>query len=147
MSACLLGENCKYDGTNNYDERAAALSEKFEIIPICPEYFGGLPIPRVPSEIKDGRVVNKLGEDVTAQFQKGADDALYIANENNAMYAVLKERSPSCGFRQVYDGTFSKTLVCGNGITADLLYNNGIRVFGETEIDKLIDEIDYNKNG
>lgn len=142
VSACLLGENCKYDGTNNFNENISALSEKFELIPICPEYFGGLLIPREPSEIKNGRVINRLGEDVTAQFEKGADDALYIANENNVLYAVLKERSPSCGFRQIYNGTFTKTLTYGNGVAADLLYNNGIRIFGETEIEKLIYEIE-----
>lgn len=147
VSACLLGENCKYDSTSNYNEKVARLGERFKLIPVCPECFGGLPIPRVPSEILNGRVVNKNGEDVTAQFEKGADDTLYIANESNAFYAIFKERSPSCGFRQIYDGTFSKTLTCGNGVTADLLYNNGIRIFGETEIDKFLEEIEYNEKG
>lgn len=142
VSACLLGESCKYDGTNNYNERVAQLAEKFELVPICPEYFGGLPIPRVPSEVRGGRVINKIGEDVTAQFKKGADDTLYIANEKNVCYAILKERSPSCGFRQIYDGMFTKTLTYANGITADLLYKNGIRIFGETEIERFLEEVD-----
>lgn len=142
VSACLLGENCKYSGGNNYNEQVAKLAEKFEIVPVCPECFGGLPIPRTPSELVGDKVLSKDGKDVTKEFQDGAEKTLYIANECNICYAVLKERSPSCGFRKIYDGTFSGTLTYGNGVTADLLYSNGIRIFGETEIDKFLDEVD-----
>ncbi|MCI9641204.1 MAG: DUF523 domain-containing protein [Eubacterium sp.] len=143
ISACLLGENCKYNGGNNYTEEAAGLKDWFELIPICPECFGGLSIPRVPNEIVCGRAISKEGKDFTAEYEDGAEKTLYIANENNCCYAVLKERSPSCGFGKIYDGTFSGTLVDGNGITADLLDKNGIRIFGESRIEKLLDEFDF----
>lgn len=143
VSACLLGENCKYNGGNNYTQEVVKLKEKFNLIPICPECFGGLPIPRVPNEIINGRAISKNGEDFTKEYEDGAEKSLYIANESNCCYAVLKERSPSCGFGKIYDGTFSGTLIDGNGMTADLLDKNGIRIFGESEIDKLLDEFAF----
>ncbi len=142
VSACLLGENCKYSGGNNYCENVVKLADKFEFVPVCPECFGGLKTPRTPSEIVGDKVLTKEGVDVTKEFEDGAEKTLYIANECNVCYAILKERSPSCGFRQIYDGTFSGTLTYGNGVTADLLYNNGIRIFGENEIDKFLSEIE-----
>lgn len=138
VSACLLGENCKYNGGNNKCDDIIALAEKFEIIPVCPECFGGLPIPRVPSEIRDGRVYSKTGEDLTEAFLSGAEQTLYIAKEANAPCAVLKENSPSCGFGKIYDGTFNGNKIDGNGITAQLLYDNEIQVFGESQVKKLI---------
>lgn len=138
VSACLLGENCKYNGGNNKCDDIIALAEKFEIIPVCPECFGGLPIPRVPSEICDGRVYSKTGEDLTEAFLSGAEQTLYIAKEANAPCAMLKENSPSCGFGKIYDGTFSGNKIDGNGITAQLLYDNEIQVFGESQVKKLI---------
>ncbi len=139
VSACLLGENCKYNGKNNKNEEVIALSEYFELIPVCPECFGGLPIPRVPSEIRDGRVYSKDGADLTDNFLTGAEHTLYIAKESNCPAALLKERSPSCGFGTVYDGSFSATLCEGNGITAQLLSDNEIAVFGESKVKKLIE--------
>lgn len=139
VSACLLGENCKYSGGNNKNEKVIALGEYFELVPVCPECFAGLPIPRLPSEIKDGKVFSKAGEDLTSKFRYGAEQTLYIARECNCPAAVLKENSPSCGFGKIYDGTFSGTLCDGNGFTADLLYKNEIAVFGESNINKLID--------
>jgi len=143
VSACLLGENCKYNGGNNYNAAVEKLGAMFDMIPICPEVFGGLPVPREPNEIINGRVVSKSGADVTAQYTDGAEKALYIANECNAVYAVLKERSPSCGKGYIYDGSFAKRLISGNGITAQLLLNNGVLVFGESEIKKLLDETGF----
>lgn len=137
VSACLLGENCKYNGGNNKCDDIIALAEKFEIIPVCPECFGGLPIPRVPSEIRDGRVYSKAGEDLTEAFLSGAEQTLYIAKEANAPCAVLKENSPSCGFGKIYDGTFSGNKIDGNGITAQLLYDNEIQIFGESQVKRL----------
>lgn len=138
VSACLLGENCKYNGGNNKNEEVIALGERFELVPVCPECFGGLPIPRVPSEIRQGMVFSKNGEDLTEQFKTGAEHTLYIAKECNAPAALLKERSPSCGFGKIYDGSFSGKLCDGNGITAQLLFENEIAVFGESSINKLI---------
>lgn len=139
MSACLLGENCKYNGSNNRNEDVIALEEKFQLIPVCPECFAGLPTPRLPSEIRDSRVFSKNGEDLTEEFLSGAEKTLYIARESNCAAAVLKERSPSCGFGLIYDGSFSGTLCAGNGIAADLLSKNHIAVFGESKLKKLID--------
>lgn len=138
VSACLLGENCKYNGTNNKNDNVLMLREYFDVIPVCPECFGELPIPREPSEIKEGRVASKSGIDVTAQFFNGAEKTLYIAQEKNCPLAVLKENSPSCGFGRIYDGTFTKTLCSGNGVTAQLLSDNGIQIFGESDVQKVI---------
>lgn len=136
ISACLLGNACRYDGGwREYDLKG--LKEKFNLIPICPEIYGGLPTPRVPSEIVGEKVINREGIDVTAQYKKGANEALHLARLFNVKYAVLKEKSPSCGKGKVYDGTFSKTLTDGDGITAKLLKENNIQVFGESEIEKL----------
>lgn len=139
VSACLLGENCKYNGGNNYNETVAKLADKFELIPVCPEAFGGLDTPRPPSEIVGDRVIAKTGADVTFQYHDGAEKTLYIARENNCPVALLKERSPSCGCGKIYDGTFLGNIIDGNGITAQLLLDNDIAVFGESQINKLID--------
>lgn len=141
VSACLLGENCKYNGGNNKNEKLLVLSEKHQLIPICPECFGGLPIPRVPSEIKEGRVFSKNGEDLTEMFNEGAEKSLYIAEESGCRIAILKERSPSCGFGKIYDGSFTGKVIDGNGITAQLLYDNGITILGESNIDKIDEKI------
>lgn len=141
VSACLLGENCKYNGGNNKNEKVIELGKDHKLIPICPECFAGLPIPRVPSEIKDGKVFSKNGDDLTEEFFDGAEKALYVAEESGCTVAVLKERSPSCGFGKIYDGTFSANIINGNGIAAQLLYDNGIMIFGESCIDKLINYI------
>lgn len=137
VSACLLGKSCKYSGGSNKNERVIALGEKHQLVPVCPEYSAQLPIPRPPAEILGGRVFNNLGEDITEKFLDGAEKTLYIAEEYGCRIAVLKERSPSCGFGTIYDGTFSGKTVSGNGITAQLLYDNGIRIFGESQIDRL----------
>jgi uncharacterized protein YbbK (DUF523 family) len=137
VSACLLGENCKYNGKNNKCSEAVELNKYFEIIPVCPECFGGLSIPREPAEIKDGRVYQKNGNDVTKEFFEGAEQTLYIAEEKNCVAALMKENSPSCGFGKIYDGSFSGKLAEGNGIAAEMLYKAGIEVFGESKISKL----------
>ena len=139
VSACLLGENCKYSGGNNKNDDVIKLSEYFEIIPVCPECFGGLSIPGEPAEIRNGGVYQKGGNDVTAQFIEGAEQTLYIAEEKNCVAALLKENSPSCGFGKIYDGSFSGKLTDGNGLTAELLFSRGIQVFGESRINKLIE--------
>lgn len=139
VSACLLGENCKYSGGNNKCDDVIRLGEKHKLVPICPECFGGLPIPRVSSEIKNGRVYSKTGEDLTEAFFDGAEKALYVAEESGCQLAILKERSPSCGFGKIYDGSFTGKTIDGNGITAQLLYDHGITILGESKIDKIND--------
>ena len=139
VSACLLGENCKYSGGTNKCDEIIELGKRHKLIPVCPECFGGLPIPRVPSEIKNGRVYAKTGEDLTEAFEDGAEKSLYVAEESGCQLAILKERSPSCGFGEIYDGSFSGKTIQGNGITAQLLYDHGIVILGETKIDKIKD--------
>ena len=134
VSACLLGENCKYNGKNNYSERVAKYLEGHEVIPVCPEVLGGLTIPRDPSEIVDGVVTNCKGVSVDRQFREGAEEALRIAEENNIDLAVLQSRSPSCGTKQIYDGTFTGHLVPGQGVFAELLLQQGFRVLGCEDI-------------
>ena len=128
VSACLLGVNCKYNGKNNYCEQIEEYLQKYELIPVCPEIFGGLPTPRVPSEIKDGRVVTKDGQNVTENFLKGAKETLYLARKYNIKKAILKAKSPSCGHNQIYDGNFQDKLIKGDGITTKLLKENGIEI-------------------
>lgn len=137
VSACLLGENCKYNGGNNYCEEVVMLGEKHNLVPICPECFGNLPIPRPPAEIRGSCVYNKNGDDITSHFLDGADQALYVAQETSCQIAILKERSPSCGFGKIYDGTFTGNVIDGNGITANLLYANGIVILGESQVHKV----------
>lgn len=135
VSRCLLGEPCRYDGRSVCAPAIQRLlGAGNTLIPVCPEVLGGLPIPRPPAEIqKDGRVVNRRGEDVTRQYEAGARAALEIALSNGCRLAVLKARSPACGCRQVYDGTFSKTLIPGQGVAARLLARAGLRVLDEEE--------------
>ena len=137
VSACLLGENCKYNGGNNYSPAVAALGERYELVPVCPEQLGGLPTPRVPAERRGDRVVNREGADVTEAYRLGAEAALEAARTQGIRRAVLQERSPSCGSGQVYDGTFSGRLIPGKGVTAQLLEANGVEVFSGDRIGEL----------
>ncbi len=131
VSACLLGYNCKYNGGNNYINGIEELEHIHTVIPVCPEMLGGLPCPRKPSEIKCGRVFSRAGDDVTIQFTKGAELTLKTATENGVTTAILKARSPSCGYGEIYDGSFRGTVTRGNGITAELLLKNGIKIYTE----------------
>ena len=141
ISACLLGENCKYNGGNNLSEPILEILKGHNLFPVCPETDGGLLVPRLPSERKGNRVLNKMGEDKTAEFKKGADKALKKARENDCRIAVLKARSPSCGKGEIYSGNFDKTLISGNGLTAELLFKNGIEIFSEEETEALIERL------
>ena len=138
VSACLAGINCKYSGGNNYDEKVFNLVKEGKAIPICPEQLGGLPTPRIPSEIKiiDGirHVVNAEGNDVTEKFERGAQEILDLAKKLDIKKAILKSKSPSCGYGEIYDGTFQGNVVPGNGVLADLLIKNGIEVISSKEI-------------
>ena len=138
ISACLVGDNCKYNGGNNLSPQIDALLEKYELIPFCPEVEGGLPTPRNPSEIKGTRVVMDHGKDVTREYELGARKALMLCLYLKIKIAVLKERSPSCGTHQIHDGSFSNKLIDGVGVTARLLKENGIKVYSEDEINQLL---------
>ncbi len=138
VSSCLVGINCKYNGGNNYNEKVFNLVKEGKAIPVCAEQLGGLTTPRIASEIKyiDGKrhVINKDGEDVTEQFEKGANEILDLAKKLNITKAILKAKSPSCGKGKIYNGEFNGGLIDGNGILADLLQKNGIEVITENEI-------------
>lgn len=129
VSACLLGENCKYNGGNNYHKALVEALQGNEVIPICPEVLGGLSIPRACAEIKNGRVINTDQEDVSAQFQSGALQALQIAKQEQIDQAIVQSRSPSCGVGRRYSGNFDGTLVSGNGVFVDLLLQHEIPVY------------------
>ena len=128
VSACLLGVNCKYNGGNNSSDEVDEFLKEYEIIPICPEIMGGLTTPRVAAEQKGDRVITQDGKDVTEQYRKGAEECLFLAKKYDVKKALLKLRSPSCGYGQVYDGTFSHTLINKNGVTAQLFLENGIEI-------------------
>ena len=134
VSACLLGDNCKYNGGNNYSEKVAEFVKGHDIIPICPEIMGGLPTPRKPSEIVNGIVKHKDGTSVDAEFRKGAKLALNEVITNGVDLVILQSRSPSCGVKHIYDGTFSGTLIPGQGIFAELLKENNIRVLDVSDL-------------
>lgn len=138
ISACLMGENCKYSGGNNLIELPAGFLEQYELIPVCPEILGGLPTPRTPAERLGDRVLTQTGADVTENYRLGSEIALAAAREQGCQKALLKERSPSCGSGAIYDGTFSHTVISGDGVAAALLKANGIEVFGESRITELL---------
>lgn len=140
ISACLLGKNCKYSGGNNAlpAETLDRLREKYRLVPVCPETAGGLTIPREPSERLNGAVLGKSGRDVTAEFERGAETALRLARRFDCKTALMKERSPSCGSGTIYDGTFTGTVIPGDGVAAEKLRAAGVQLFGESEIEKLI---------
>ena len=131
ISACLLGEPCRYDGQSKPHAAAQALAAHYTLIPVCPEQLGGLPTPRVSAERCGERVITKDGRDVSAEYLRGAEAALALAQKHNCICAVLKERSPSCGCGEIYGGSFSRCLIPGNGVTAELFLANGIAVYGE----------------
>ena len=141
VSACLLGVNCRYDGGGKYLPEMAELMELAELVPVCPEVYGGLPTPRTPSERVGDRVRMKTGEDVTEAFERGAAEAVALAERFGAACAVLKERSPSCGAGVIYDGTFTGGKTAGDGVTAAKMMTNGITVYGESRIRELIERL------
>ena len=145
ISACLLGTACRYDGRRKAHPLAAALAKRHQLVPVCPEQLGGLPTPRTPSERRGGSVVTAEGADVTEQYRRGAEEALRLCRLFDCEAAVLKERSPSCGAGEIYDGTFSGTLAAGWGVTAELLAQNGITVYGESRISELLETLDADK--
>jgi uncharacterized protein YbbK (DUF523 family) len=133
-SACLLGINCRYNGERKPNNKVLKLATKETLIPVCPEQLGGLSTLRLPSEGKNGQVSNDKGENLTEQFEAGAKEVLEIAKLYNIKEAILKQRSPSCGCGQIYDGSFSRTVIKGDGITTKLLKKHGIKVKTEEDI-------------
>ncbi|MEM0007176.1 MAG: DUF523 domain-containing protein [Candidatus Bathyarchaeia archaeon] len=133
-SACLLGIRCRYDGRDALNEKVIMLLKTETLIPVCPEQLGGLPTPREPAEIKDGRVITRSGRDVTENFKRGAEEVLKIAKLFGVKEAVLKQGSPSCGCGRIYNGTFSGKTMKGDGITTALLKKHGIKVITEDDL-------------
>ncbi len=138
ISACLLGIPCRYDGVSKPQPWVEKMAERHELVPVCPEQLGGLPTPRHPSERQGERVVMDTGADVTEPYRRGAEAALRLCRLLHCQAAILKERSPSCGCGTIYDGTFTGTLTAGDGVTAELLLQNGITVLGESQAETLL---------
>lgn len=134
VSACLLGENCKYNGGNNYSEKVAAFVSGREVIPVCPETLAGLGIPRIPIEIRGDRVISQTGEDVTEKLQTAIAAIFAQIEGEDIECAILKSRSPTCGVHQVYDGTFSGTLTDGAGVLAAALKAAGYKVIDAEDL-------------
>ena len=135
VSACLVGENCKYNGGNNKKEKILEFLKDKEVILVCPEVMGGMSTPRAKSEILNDKVVSEFGDDVSEHFIKGANIALTKAIENNIDYAILKEKSPSCGSKKIYNGEFNGTLIEGAGVFASLLKEKGIKILTEEDFE------------
>lgn len=134
VSACLLGVSCRYDGKSKPHPAVLALQGQHQLIPVCGEIFGGLPTPRTPAERVGDRVLTEDGRDVTQEYHRGAEEVLALARRLDCKAALLKERSPSCGTGEIYDGSFTRTLTAGDGVTAELLRASGIAVFGESRL-------------
>lgn len=134
VSACLLGHNCKYSGGNNRSQAVLDYIKGHEVIPVCPETAGGLPTPRIPVELRDGKAINASGEDVTEFFRRGVEKTMKRLTGQEIDLAILQPRSPSCGCKQIYDGTFTKTLIDGKGMFAQALAEAGIPMMDATEI-------------
>ena len=134
ISACLVGVACRYDGQSRCLPQLKKLVDSGAAIALCPEELGGLPTPRSPAEVQGDRVINEAGQDITPEFERGARAVLKIAQENGISRAILKERSPSCGSKFIYDGSFSRVLIPGEGVTTALLRRSGITVRSEDNI-------------
>lgn len=137
VSKCLIGENCKYNGGNNYHKELVDFLKDKDYIAVCPEVLGGLPTPRTSCEIVDGKVLDENGEDKTKEYMKGAQLTLKLALEHKCNLAIMQVRSPSCGKGQIYDGNFSRKLIEGNGLSAALLMEHGIEVLSSDEFSEL----------
>ena len=145
VSACLAGIRCRYDGKDNLCPQVRKLVKDGKAIPLCPEQLGGLPTPRVPAEIIDEKVMNKNGIDVTDNFRKGAQETLKVAKLIDCRIAILKSNSPSCGYGNIYDGSFSNKLTKGNGFTSSLLAQNGIKIFSESNLSEFFAQDDSSR--
>jgi len=135
VSACLVGDNCKYNGGNNLNERLVEFLAAHEVVKVCPEVMGGLATPRASAEIQKGQVVNTEGRNVTKEFEAGALRAFEIVEKEKPDLIILQSRSPSCGIKQIYDGTFSGNKIPGHGLFAELCIKAGFKVLDIEDID------------
>ena len=138
VSSCILGENTKYNGKNNYHPLIEEIKEKYNIVKVCPEEMGGLSTPRNPSEIIGDKVVSSTGVDVTNEFVSGANIAVELVKKYNIKLAIMKDGSPSCGSLKIYDGTFSGTKIDGMGIAIRMLKELGVKVYTEENFSELL---------
>ena len=134
ISACLLGENCKYNGGNNYNPAVAEFVKKQDVLPICPEMMAGMGCPRTPIEIVDGVLMDRNGNNVDAAMREAVVQAMEMIRKENIQCAVLQSRSPTCGVNQIYDGSFSGKLIPGSGVLAQALKDEGYRVIDAEDI-------------
>lgn len=139
VSACLAGDNCKYNGGNNLNQKMIDFLKSHEIIKVCPEILGGLPTPRPSAEIVDGQVINIDGKNITKEFALGAQKSFEIVEKENPDLIILQSRSPSCGIKQIYDGTFSGRKIPGHGLFAELCIKAGYKVLDIEDIDSLLE--------
>ena len=135
VSACLLGHNCKYNGGNNFDEKVMAFLQGKEVIPVCPEVLAGLGVPRTPIEIVNGVLQDREGNSVDGALRQAVEEILEQLQQKEIQCVILKSRSPTCGVRQVYDGTFSGTLTDGAGVMAQRLMDAGYKVIDDEELE------------
>ena len=140
VSACLLGIGCRYDGESREHPEICRLAQSHQLVPVCPEILGGLPTPRPPAQRRGDRVVTEMGQDVTAQYRRGAEQALRLARLLGCTGAILKQKSPSCGCGLIYDGSFQGRLIPGDGVCAQLLKEHGIPVCSEENIEELLSD-------
>lgn len=138
VSECLLGINCKYNAENNLCKPLVEFAKKGMVIPVCPEQLGGLPTPRIPAEIINNRVEDKNGKDVTENFVKGAEEAFKIVDLVKPELVILKAKSPSCGYKKIYDGSFTNRIIEGNGIFAKKLIEENYKIITEEDLTKEI---------
>ena len=134
VSACLLGRNCKYNGGNNRNEKVIQFLEGKEIIPVCPEVAAGMPVPRLPVEIRDGRIISIEGKDLDDVYRKGIKRTLAPLDLEDIDLAILKAKSPTCGVHEFYDGTFSGKKIKGQGLLAAALMEEGVYVIDENDL-------------
>ena len=136
ISACLAGDNCKYNGGNNLNQKLMDFLADHDVVKVCPEVLGGLPIPRIPAEIQNGQVINREGKNVTKEFMLGAQKAFEIVRKEKPDLIILQSRSPSCGIKQIYDGSFSGRKIDGQGLFAALCIKVGCKVLDIEDFDE-----------
>ena len=138
VSACLTGDNCKYNGGNNLNQKLVDFLKAHDVVKVCPEVLGGLPTPRTPAEIQKGQVINREGKNVTKEFERGAQRAFESVQKEKPDLIILQSRSPSCGIKQIYDGTFSGRKIDGQGLFAALCIKSGCKVLDIEDLDEYL---------